>query len=90
MQKLENVWVRGIALQFFKSNLGNRKLAGILGPSLSSKNKLTCGVPQGTVLGHILFIIYITNLYDMNMDGEVIINADDTAFILKGHHWKDV
>jgi len=44
---------------------------------LSNKNSIEYGVPQGSVLGPILFILYINDLCNIKLDGLVVTYADD-------------
>ena len=56
--KLEHYGVRGSILQWFKSYLSNRKQYAYLNGITSSLSDITCGVPQGLVLGPLLFLLY--------------------------------
>ena len=66
LQKLEitNAF-RGIALDTMKSYLTNRKQYTKIGNKHSTKQNINCGVPQGSSLGSLLFILYINNLLQL-------------------------
>lgn len=53
-----------------------------IGSTASSVECITCGVSQGSVLGPILFSLYINNLLLVLEHGNVIMYADDTAFFV--------
>lgn len=87
LQKLEKMGIRGIALKLFENYLSNRHQATIVNGTLSDLKLITCGIPQGTVLGPTLFLIYINELCNIKINGKVLSYADDTVSICQAKTW---
>ena len=79
LKKLEHYGIRGVALEWFRNYLHDRKQYVSYNGEISSQQDVTCGVPQGSVLGPLLFIIYTNDLPNALRDSRCILFADDTT-----------
>ena len=82
LNKLQTYGIRGVALEWFKSYLTNRKHFIQYKSSTSNMQLITTGVPQGSVLGPLLFIIYTNDLphsLKITNNTKCILFADDTT-----------
>ena len=78
---LEKVQFYGVAdreLMWFKSYLTARQQQCLVNRCLSSQSNLLCGVPQGSILGPLLFLIYINDLLNCLKFTTQCLYADDT------------
>ena len=82
LYKLNHYGVRGHANKFFKSYLSNRTQYTTVNGISSNSRRISCGVPQGSVLGPILFLIYINDLHRCVNQALTRLFADDTNMIL--------
>ena len=71
--------MRGIALDWFKSYLSDRMQCTEIGDTQSKLDFIKCGVPQGSILGPLLFLLYINDIVMSSKLFEFILFADDTS-----------
>ena len=81
LSKLEAVGIRGPLLRWFQDYLSNRKQATVVKGDKSSFKVVSAGVPQGSVLGPLLFLIYINDIVE-NINSVIKLFADDTSLSL--------
>ena len=79
--KLSQFGIRGTTLTWIRSFLNNRTQCVVVNGSQSSNISVTSGVPQGSVLGPLLFLAYINDL-PTHVQSRVRLFADDTAIYL--------
>lgn len=98
LEKMHCMGVRGVALDWFKSYLHMRRQfvvlpalgsGGLLRNHLSSEALIENGVPQGSVLGPILFLLFINDLPSGLREASPCLFADDTSLVLSNSN-KDI
>ena len=82
LDKLKYYGVRGIINNWFKSFLEHRFQYTNIKECSSGKLLITHGVPQGSILGPLLFLLYINDLHNAMVHRSVLHFADDTKNLL--------
>ena len=90
LHKLQHYGVRGIAFKWIESYLNDRKQFVNINGTDSSQKPIEYGVPQGSVLGPLLFIIYINDLPNISKFAHFILYADDANIIVTGQNVHEV
>ena len=79
VNKLRNYDISKHCVEWFKSYLSGRTHVTCVNSVTSEPSRCTCGIPQGSILGPLLFIIYINDLPSFVKNVEVSMYADDTV-----------
>ena len=79
LQKLNAYGIRKVEFEWFLDYLFNRKQLLNYSNTLSESGLLACGVPQGSILGPLLFIIFANDLMDALRNSRIIKYPDDTV-----------
>ena len=78
LSKLEHYGIPGCALEWFRSYLSDSKQYVSVNGKSSSLLTVSCGVPHGSVLGPLLFLVYINDLPNASKKLTFYLFADDT------------
>jgi hypothetical protein len=83
IKKLYKAGFRGVFLEWLASYLKNRKQKVKVNGEVSECKILNIGVPQGSVLGPLLFLIYINSVFSLKLNSSIVGFADDMACVFK-------
>ena len=91
IDKMRNfIGVTGNQLRWFESYLNNRVQQCLINGQLSSPKKIICGVPQGSILGPLLFLLHINDMPDSLSHLTPSLYADDTEIYASSNDCADL
>ena len=90
LDKLDHYGIRGCSLDWFRSYLTDRKQYVYYNGVSSTMRTTSCGVPQGSILGPLLFLIYVNDLATVSEYIFSILFADDTNMFMSGKNMQEL
>ena len=78
LSKLQSLGIRSIALDWFRSYLSNRKQFVSIGNANPAQRNISCRLPQGSVLGPLLFLLYVNDFSNCSKILDFHIFSDDS------------
>jgi exonuclease III len=90
LKKLHKYGIRGTELKWFESYLEGRYQRTLYNKNYSDEEEITLGVPQGSTLGPLLFILYVNDIVATIQHCTINLFADDTLIYITGQNLEDM
>ena len=88
LSKLHHYGIRGVAHDWVNSYLSNSQQYYTFHSTKSDFSTITCGVPQGSILGPLLFLLYVNDLCPIFTNINAVLFADDTNLLITSNTLK--
>ena len=89
LEKLECLCFSKNCIRWYQSYLENRIFLVNIENQFSEPGNLTCGVPQGSILGPLIFLMYVNDMAQ-SVDCDLLLYADDSCLIFTGKDLKEI
>ena len=89
-QQIKSLWSPRHCKRLFLSSVFNRTQTTEINSFISDKEIVPCGVPQGSVLGPLLFLIFINDIPNSSQKLDFVLFADDTNILYADRHPKSL
>jgi hypothetical protein len=89
IMKLEAIGLHSDAVRWFTSYLSDRHQVVDVSGTMSFEASISCGVPQGSILGPLLFLIYVNDMAAV-VRNKILLYADDTGILVAGKHISEI
>ena len=90
LNKLHHYGIRRTALQWFNSYLTNRYQYVNYNNTTSNMKQIVCGVPLGSILGPLLFLLYINDISSVSNVFSSVLFADDTTLLYSSNNLQEL
>ena len=90
LRKMYSYGIRGSILKWMESYLTDRIQYVVFDGKVSETRDIKCGVPQGSILGPLLFIISVNNICNVSPMLFKILYVDGTCVLISGNHLNDL
>ena len=89
LQKMKYLGFGDSTIAWFRSYLADRTFVVDVNGELSKPGKLTCGVPQGSILGPLLFLLYVNDMPE-SVSCDLLLYADDSCLVFSDKSFKNI
>ena len=89
LEKLKHLAFSDPAIYWFRSYLTSRTFFVNIGKETSSPGELSCGVPQGSILGPLIFLLYVNDM-PQAVDCDLLLYADDSCLVFRDNNINEI